>query len=236
MKTRTALLLGASGLVGGHCLRLLLEDEAYGKVRTLVRRPLSWEHPRLEQQVIDFDQLEAAPALIAGDDVFCCLGTTMKQAGSRAAFRRVDFTYPHEIAKRALKNGAEQFLIITSLGAHPRSLFYYSRVKGDIEQAIRALDYQGVQIFRPSLLLGDRHPSRLGEKLGMSLGRAFSFLMTGPMRKYRPIGAETVASAMLAIAKKQPKGVNIFPSHHIQAIHDGKPRLPLHPAGPPSLI
>ena len=223
MKTRTALLLGASGLVGGHCLRLLLEAEAYGKVRALVRTPLSLEHPRLEQQVIDFDQLDAATPLITGDDVFCCLGTTMKQARSRAAFRRVDFTYPHEIAKRALNNGAEQFLIISSLGARPRSRFYYSRVKGDIEQAIQDLDYRSVQIFRPSLLLGDRHPSRLGEKLGMSLGRACSVLMIGPMRKYRPIAAETVASAMLAIAREQPEGVNIFPSHHIQAIHDGKP-------------
>ena len=233
MKSRTALLLGASGLVGGHCLRLLLEDEVYGKVRALVRRPLSVEHPKLEQQVIDFDQLDGAAALITGDDVFCCLGTTMKQARSRPAFRRVDFTYPHEIAKRALNNGAEQFLIISSLGARPRSRFYYSRVKGDIEQAIRALDYRSVQIFRPSLLLGDRHPSRLGERLGMSLGKALSLLMTGPLRKYRPIEAETVASAMLAIAREQPKGVNIFPSQHIQAIHDGQSPAP---AGPPGLI
>lgn len=130
MNDRTALLLGATGLVGGHCLNFLLNDESYGRVSVLGRRPLEREHPKLEQHLVDFDRLENSAELIQAQDVFCCLGTTIKKAGSQEAFRRVDFEYPLQSARVAARQGAERFLIVTAIGADPGSRIFYNRVKG----------------------------------------------------------------------------------------------------------
>ncbi len=215
---KSALLLGASGLVGGHCLQLLLEDEAYAKVAVWVRKPLALRHPQLEQLVVDFARLESYAELAKANDVFCCLGTTIKKAGSQEAFRQVDFTYPLEIAKIAAANGAEQFLLVSSLGANPKSAIFYSRVKGEVEAAITPLPFRAIHIFRPSLLLGERQEMRLGEKIGEKVAGAFSFLLSGPLRKYRPIHARVVAAAMIAVAKQNLAGVNIFESERIQEV------------------
>ncbi|MDZ7359453.1 MAG: oxidoreductase [candidate division KSB1 bacterium] len=216
--TKSALLLGASGLVGGHCLKLLLEDEAYAKVTAWVRKPLALCHPKLEQTVVDFTRLESYAERAKANDVFCCLGTTIRKAGSQAAFRQVDFTHPVEIAKIAVANGAGQFLIVTSLGANPKSPIFYNRVKGEVEAAITPLPFHAVHIFRPSLLLGERQEVRPGEKIGAKVAGAFSFLFRGPLRKYRPIHARVVAAAMIAIAKQNLAGVNIFESDWIEEV------------------
>jgi uncharacterized protein YbjT (DUF2867 family) len=215
---KTALLLGAGGLAGGHCLQLLLEDEAYAKVIIWVRKPLALRHPKLEQAVVDFARLESYAQQAKANDVFCCLGTTIKKAGSQAAFRQVDFTYPIEIAKIAAANGAEQFLIVTSLGANPKSAIFYSRVKGEVEAAITPLPFRAIHIFRPSLLLGERQEVRPGEKIAEKVAGAFSFLLRGPLRKYRPIHARVVAAAMVEVAKRNLSGVNIFESERIQEV------------------
>ncbi|MCI0696437.1 oxidoreductase [candidate division KSB1 bacterium] len=215
---KSALLLGASGLVGGHCLKRLLDDTAYDKVTALVRKPLALHHAKLEQQVVDFSRLQNYAPLVKAHDVFCCLGTTIKKAGSQAAFRQVDFTYPFETAKIAAANGAEQFLIVTSLGANPASRIFYNRVKGEVEAAIAPLAFRAVHIFRPSLLLGERQEFRLGEKLAERVTKIFSFLFVGPLRKYRPIKASVVAAAMIAVAKRNLAGNNIFESDQIQAL------------------
>jgi len=215
---KTALLLGASGLVGGHCLQLLLEDEAYAKVVVWVRKPLALRHPKLEQAVVDFARLESCAEPAKVNDVFCCLGTTIKKAGSQAAFRQVDFVYPLEIAKIAAANGAEQFLIVTALGANPKSSIFYNRVKGETEAAITPLPFRAVHIFRPSLLLGERQEVRPGEKIAEKMSGVFSFLFSGPLRKYRPIHAAVVAAAMVEIAKQNLVGVNIFESDRIQEV------------------
>ena len=219
--SKFALLLGASGLVGGHCLQRLLNDTAYGKVIALVRKPLPLHDPQLEQQVVDFSDLQNYAHLLKAHDVFCCLGTTIKKAGSQAAFRQVDFTYPVEIAKIAAANGAEQFLIVTALGANPASRIFYNRVKGEVEAAIAPLAFRAVHIFRPSLLLGKRQEIRLGEKIGERVAKIFSFLFAGPLRKYRPIAARTVAAAMIAVAKRNLAGVNTYESDQIQALGSG---------------
>ncbi|HVF27949.1 MAG TPA: NAD(P)H-binding protein, partial [Pyrinomonadaceae bacterium] len=124
-ETRSALLVGATGLVGGHCLNLLLEDAAYQRVVALGRRMLPVVHQKLEQHVVDFDKLTDYAHLIRAQDIFCCLGTTIKKAGSREAFRRVDFTYPHEVARIAAENGAEQMLLVSALGADAKSRVFY---------------------------------------------------------------------------------------------------------------
>jgi len=213
---KSALLVGASGLVGGHCLQLLLQDQDYGKVIAFVRKPLSLRHPKLEQALVDFDHLQDHAHLTKVNDVFCCLGTTIKKAGSQEAFHKVDFTYPVEAAKIAAENGAEQFLIITALGANSKSSIFYNRVKGEVEGAIAKLPFGAIHIFRPSLLLGERHEFRRGERMAQKISKLFSFLLFGTLRKYRPIEAGVVAAAMIEIAKKDLKGTSVFESDRIQ--------------------
>lgn len=215
MNTRTALLLGATGLVGGHCLDLLLADAAYDAVVTLGRRPSERSHPKRTHHVVDFDRLAEAAALMEARDVFCCLGTTMKKAGSKDAFRRVDYTYPVEAARIAVANGAEQYLLVSAFGANKSSLFFYNRVKGEVEEAISALSFEGVYLFRPSLITGERQEARAGEQASERVLGALSFVLRGPLRKYRPIAARTIARAMVAVAQRQPGGVRIIESDQI---------------------
>lgn len=220
MSARTALLLGATGLVGGHCLDLLLHDEGYSSVVAPGRRLLPIEHAKLQQHTIDFERLQDFKHLLQAQDVFCCLGTTIKQAGSQDAFRKVDYEYPVGLAALAARSGAEQFLLVSSLGASAASRVFYSRVKGETEAAIAALPFKGVQIFRPSLLLGERKEFRPGERLAERASKLFSFLLAGPLRKYRPVQARAVAAAMLKIAPEHPAGVNIYESDQIRQIAD----------------
>ena len=220
MPQKTALLLGGSGLTGGHCLEYLLNDDHYKQVTTLVRRPLSVEHPKLVQHLADFRRLDDCLAGMQSSDVFCCLGTTIKKAGSQKAFCEVDFVYPTEIAKLSLASGAEQFLLISALGANPRSAIFYNRVKGEVEEAIARYDFKGFYIFRPSLLLGKRRESRPAEKLGEKLFHWFSFIFKGILQKYKPIESKAVAFAMVKVAKEQPLGKQIIESRQIQSIYD----------------
>lgn len=219
---KTALIAGASGLVGSECLARLLGESSYERVVALVRRLLPHSDPKLEQHIIDFDRLGAlGQAFPAGTDVFCCLGTTMKQAGSEAAFRQVDFTYVVGLAAQSLEHGARQFLLVSSLGANPGSTFFYNRVKGETEAAVAALPFEGRQIFRPSILLGERTEHRPGERAGIAAMTGASFLLVGPLRKYRPIAAGTVAAAMVRVALKAPRGVNIYESNDIERVARG---------------
>lgn len=220
MTKRTALLAGASGLVGGHCLQQLLADDRYDRVIILVRRqmPASMFHPKLVQRVINFDLIPRLLDFPAADDVFCALGTTIHKARTRDQFYKVDFTYVHELAKRSVERGASQFLLVSSIGASARSRVFYSRVKGEIEQALRNLPFEGLQVFRPSFLIGERTEERFGERMGTLLFRALSPLMLGALRRYRPIAAQTVAQAMLRIAHQELHGVNVFESDRIVLI------------------
>ncbi|MFN7930549.1 MAG: oxidoreductase [Blastocatellia bacterium] len=218
MNARKALLLGASGLIGGHCLTLLLQDETYQEVLVLVRKPLALTHPKLTQHVVDFDRLSDHAAVFQAEDVFCCLGTTIKKAGSQAAFRKVDFTYAYEAAQLAVAQGIRQFLLVSSLGADANSSVFYSRVKGELEIAVTSLPFQAISIFQPSLLLGERAEFRWGERIAEPVAKALSFLLLGPLRKYRAIEARTVAAAMIRVAKSAVQGVTVYESDRIQKI------------------
>lgn len=208
---KTALIIGATGLIGKHLTQKMVNHPDYSKVKVLVRKPLDFQHPKLEQIIIDFDNFDTS--LVKADDVFCCLGTTMKQAGSKEAFYKVDFTYPLEIAKAALQNGAKQYLIVTAMGADAKSMFYYNRVKGEIEKALTDLNYSTLLIFRPSLLLGERKESRAGEGFATIIMNTFDFLIPA---RYKAVKGETVAEAMLAMAQKGIKGKQIILSEHLQ--------------------
>ena len=170
------------------------------------------------QRVVNFDRLAELGDLPRVDDVFCCLGTTMKRAGSEEAFRRVDFTYVHELARLASRHGASRFLLVSALGANSRSRVFYNRVKGEVEEAVRKLPFDGVHIFRPSLLLGERRESRPGERFAILAARALGFMFVGPLGRYRPIAARAVAVAMIRIAKDAARGVHVYESDRIRAL------------------
>lgn len=208
---KTALIVGASGLIGKHLTQKLLTSNFYEKVSVIVRKPLNIIHPKLDQILMDFDNLDASKIL--ADDIFCCLGTTMKQAGSKDAFYKVDFTYPLNFAKAGLANGAKQFLFVSSMGADEKSIVYYSRVKGEIERALSDLHYPTLLILRPSMLEGERENPRTGEKIGNVVMNFFAPLIPD---KYKVIAGEKVAQAMLELAQRSFKNKNIFESDRLQ--------------------
>jgi uncharacterized protein YbjT (DUF2867 family) len=220
MKTKTALLVGASGLVGRHCLHFLLEEPTYANVIALVRTPLTVSHPKLVQHPVDFSELETFGQFMYADDVYCCLGTTIKKAGTQDAFRKVDFDYPVKLAALTQHCGANQFLLVSSLGADSHSRIFYSRVKGETEEAIRKISFTAFHVFRPSLLLGARAEHRTGEKAGSFIMSGLKYALVGPLKKYRAIQAKDVAKAMVRTAQMNICGVNIFESQRIQEIAD----------------
>lgn len=216
--SRTALVAGASGLIGGHLLRLLVDDPAYDRVTTLVRRALPLTHKKLVQRVVDFDRLAEVGDFPRVHDVFCCLGTTIRQAGSQDAFRKVDMTYVVELGRMAVRHRATQYLVVTALGADPRSRVFYNRVKGETEEAIRRLQFEGIQIFRPSLLLGNRAQIRSAERIAGLLSPLVGWVMMGPLARYRPINAATVARALVRVARDAPRGAHVYESDEIRRL------------------
>lgn len=209
---KTALLAGATGLVGSALLPLLLASDRYDKVITVGRRTEAREHPKLTQLVVEFHQLESLRLRLIADDVYCCLGTTRQQAGSKEAFYEVDYLFVVRLAALTAANFASQFLVVSALGADVASRFYYSRVKGEMEAAVRQTPFRAIHIFRPSLLLGERARPRLGERLGAVFLSLASPLLRGTWRKYQPVPAATVAQAMLRAATKEEHGVHIHSS------------------------
>ncbi len=216
LSTRTALVAGASGLVGSQVLRLLLEDPAYSRVTVLARRELPLSHKKLEQRIASFDRLAQIADFPRVHDVFCCLGTTMKQAGSPDAFRKVDFTYVVELARVAVRHRAPQFLVVTAVGADPQSRILYSRVKGEAEEAVRRLQFESIQIFRPSLVVGARAQSRPAELVARLLGLLVGWALVGPLSRYRPIKGEALARAMVRVAREAPRGTHVYESKEIR--------------------
>ena len=208
--SRTALLAGATGLVGSHVLQFLLDDPEWSRVVTAGRRTTPQRHDKLEQRVLDLGAIEALGDLPHADDVFCCLGTTIKQAGSQQAFRRVDHDFVVGLARAGIRVGATQFLLVSAIGADPESRIFYSRVKGETETDVRKLPYRAVQIFRPSMLLGERPEFRLGERLAIMASPLLQLALVSRLRRYRPIQASDVARAVVRVAREAPRGPNVF--------------------------
>jgi uncharacterized protein YbjT (DUF2867 family) len=215
---KTALIIGSTGLIGSQLLEILLENTNYDKVIAFVKRDTGKIHAKLTQHIIDFDKPETYKELVVGDDIFCTIGTTIKKAGSKEAFRKVDFGYPQQFADFALRNGVKQFLIISSLGANKDSSNFYLKTKGEIEDFLKQSNFESVSIVQPSLLLGDRKEFRFGEKIGAFFMQTFSFVFIGNLKKYKPIESETVAKALFRIAQKNKKGFSIYESDEVQQI------------------
>jgi uncharacterized protein YbjT (DUF2867 family) len=217
--TRTAWVAGATGLIGRLLLSELLDSNRYSQVVALLRRPAGIQHPRLVEKIIDFSQVNKQ-ALPPADDAYCALGTTIKKAGSQSKFREVDFQYPMNLARAAKSAGAQQFLLVSSVGANARARNFYLRTKGELEDALVGERFESLHIFRPSILVGTRTDRRPGERFGITLGKMIAPLMVGSLRKYRPIWASTVARAMLRASQEETPGVHVHEFDSIRELAD----------------
>ncbi len=228
----TVLIAGASGLVGREAVKACLQDEGVTEVRALVRRPLTLDavlgHLAAEAPAItaaqrarfrpvqaDFQRLDREPGTFQVDTVFCALGTTIRQAGSQAAFRQVDFEAPLQIARLAHAQGAKRFLLVSALGASSSSRVFYNRVKGELEDAISAIGFEQFVIAQPSLLEGDRPESRPAERIGLMLAKVFGFLIPG---SYRPVHVSQVAQALLHEAREGGAGRRVLTNARMRAM------------------
>jgi len=216
------LVAGATGLVGGALLRRLLATPGGPRVVAVVRRPLEPVSPRPDVVVADFARLERVDLPRAGT-AFCALGTTMAKAGSREAFRAVDLDAVVAFARAARRAGATRFLGVSALGADPRSRVFYNRVKGEAEEALRALGFEGLALVRPSLLLGERPETRPAERAAAAVTRIVPWNLAGPLAKWRPVPADAVAAALLAIAGQPLRGVRVVENEEIHRIASSDP-------------
>jgi len=199
MTRNTAVLAGATGLVGRYLQQVLEEDAFYDDRIALTRA--------------DYADLRLPPVT----HLFCCLGTTIAKAGSQQAFRAVDYDLVLKFAHAGLESGAKRMMVVSSVGADPKSSGFYLRVKGEMEQAISGLGFEAVHIFRPSVLLGQRPEARAGEQWGIRFARAFEWALIGELKKYRPMPAGVLASAMAAAGERGVPGHHI---HHYQNIFE----------------
>jgi len=215
---RTAILLGASGLVGGFCLRELVDDPSYTRVMLFGRRQLpALTRAKVSQRIAELATL-TADDLHGAQDLFCALGTTIHKAGSQAEFRRIDLELPLHLANEAVKAGAEQMVVVSSVGADPRSKNFYLRTKGELEQGLAKLPFRAVHILRPSLLLGKRDEFRLGEAIGVTVAPALDLLTLGKLRRYHSVHAQLVGRAMVAAVRQGTAGVHIYEYRQIVAL------------------
>lgn len=218
MEKKTALIMGSSGLIGKALIQYLLNADEYEKIVSLVRTKQNIHHTKLTEHVIDFGRLDDYKEYFQVDDVFSCLGTTIKKAKSKDYMEKIDVEYPLKAANLAFKGGAKQFLFVSSMNANEQSLFWYSRLKAKLEKEVVKISFQAILIFRPSLLLGQRHEFRLGESIGSFLYKRTSFLFKGRLRKYKAIEGKKVAYAMYREAQKNRKGIKVYPSDKIEDI------------------
>ena len=198
MSAMKALVIGATGAVGSDLVEQLLKDDAFERVTVFVRRPLAVESPKLTVHIIDFDHPEQWRQLLQGDVLFSCLGTTIKAAGSQAAQWKVDYTYQYEAAQAARENGVGTYALVSSIGADPKSKIFYTRMKGELEEAVKKLGFPACFILQPPSLVR-KGSDRLGEKAGVVALRAFNAI--GLMRAYTPMPTEEVAAAMVRLVK-----------------------------------
>ncbi len=209
MTHKTATIIGSTGLIGSHLLEKIQTDDQFKSVKVLVRRPVGYSHPKVKEMVIDFEDLEAFKSGIKGSDVvFCSVGTTNKKVkGNKTAYKKVDYDIPVHAARFAEQEGCSQFALVSAIGANSQSKNFYTRLKGQVEDAIKQMNIPAILFFRPSLLLGNREESRIGESIGKWVMKPLSFLLPSKMK---PIQASDVAGAMLKASNAMFQGVHIF--------------------------
>lgn len=201
---KTAIVIGATGLIGKLLVNKFLDDSRYHTVKVFARKSSGINHPKLEEHIVDFDEIEKWKSDISGDDLFSAMGTTIRKAKSTTVQYKVDVTYQYEFAKAAAENGVKSYFLVSSSGANARSKFFYIRIKGELEEKVKLLPFNIIRIFRPSLLIGERVEKRFGEKAAERLLKIvvplFPFL-----KNQRPIEGEKVARAMIVSANEDDK-------------------------------
>ncbi|MCF8260132.1 MAG: NAD(P)H-binding protein [Melioribacteraceae bacterium] len=193
---KTALIIGATGLVGSELLKALLLDESYEKIKVFVRREVGYQESKIEQIVIDFRKVDEWREKLQGDVLFSTLGTTIKKAGSKIVQFKIDYTYQFDVAKNAAENGVKNYVLVSSSGADPNSKIFYTRMKGKLDRDVESLNFELIRILRPSILEGERKENRIGEKIAIPAIKILSDIVP-PLKKHRPIHAKVVASAMI---------------------------------------
>ena len=213
----TATLAGATGLTGSHLLQELLNDPYFDAVRILIRRPIDITHPKLEKKIVDFNDSDSLLVALSNSDVvFCAIGSTMKKVkGDKAAYRKIDFDIPVKLARFCKMTGCEKFILVSSAGANPKGMNFYSRLKGETEEAVKDVGLKTVHIMRPSLLLGERKEFRLAENIGKKMMTALSFLIPN---KYKAIHGKDVAKVMVILSKKNEEGSFIHENIEIRSL------------------
>jgi uncharacterized protein YbjT (DUF2867 family) len=204
MIQRKALIVGSTGLIGGYTLKFLFKDPSYSEVTALVRKPLLERHRKLKEVITDFTNLEKTLSSATANDVYCCLGTTIKKAGSPENFTKVDFSLVVDVARVMKERGAEQCIVISAMGANSTSKVFYNRTKGEMEEALKGLGFPCLRIIRPSLLLGHRKEFRFGEKVAILMSPFWKLFLVGSLKKYAPVEAAAVARFMVKVAHDEP--------------------------------
>jgi uncharacterized protein YbjT (DUF2867 family) len=212
---RNALIVGATGLTGQSLISRLTKTDYYNSLHIIVRRPYALEHPKIKSYVVDFEKISEFKPEALIQDVYICLGTTMKKAGSKEEFRKVDYEYVVQIGKWAKNNKVERLAVISSIGASSRSKNYYLKAKGDMEDFLAGLNLPRLVILRPSLLLGKREEFRLAEKVSSVILKPLKNMMTGFLRKYKPVETSTVAEAMFRSLSSAEEGVTVMENEAI---------------------
>ena len=207
---------GATGLIGGELTTLLAGSPAVDEIKVVTRRPTVFD--KVKEIQVDYDQLEDHSGQFGADAAYCCLGTTMKKAGSREMFFKVDHDYVISFAEEVCKAGVRRFFLVSSMGASESSAFYYNRVKGQTENKLKTIGFEEIHIMRPSLLLGSRDENRIGESMAQFIMTSLEFMLIGPLRKYRPIQARAVARAMVKLSERKRTGVFIHESEEIKKL------------------
>ncbi len=212
MNEQTAVVIGATGLIGQILVEYLLKDPSFRRVRILVREKTGLSHLKLEERVVNFnDMADYTNKFGKGDVIFSCVGTTQKKVqGDKSAYKKVDFDIPVNAAKIGLENGFKKFMLVSSAGADATATNFYLKLKGETEDALKELSFENISFFQPSILLGERNERRSGEQIAKSLMRIFSKLLIGGYKKYRAIDAKDVAAAMINESKKQHPGIHYF--------------------------
>jgi uncharacterized protein YbjT (DUF2867 family) len=205
---KTAIVLGATGLVGSQLLRVLLDDNRFGRVIILVRRPTNISHSKLEEHVVNFDKPEEWKHVVKGDVLFSAFGTTIQKAGSKEAQYKIDYTYQYEVAKAASQNGVSRYVLVSAAYSSPDSKVFYSRIKGELDRDVSALPFEAIHILRPGMLDGKRKEKRVGETVGIAV---MSFLSRMPgLGSLKPINDIQVARAMINAGLQLSKGIHIY--------------------------
>lgn len=224
MNAKTATLIGATGLIGSHLLQFLKEDKTFDTIRLLVRRSFQQNDPMVEVKLIDFADHESFKLGIEGSDVvFCAVGTTQKKVnGNKEAYRKIDYDIPVKAARFCKETGGNTFVLVSSVGADSKSNNFYLKLKGEVEDAVKKEGLKSVHIMRPSILLGNRKEFRLGENIGKIAMQAFSFLLFGKMKKYKPIAAKDVAVSMVNAARQNKEGFFVYEGPVLLALAKGE--------------